>query len=104
MRQHNPHSHVGLGVALLLAGALAGCGGSSGGSMSMNPMQPNPMPPSTNSPSTSAPPAVVQAQQANTPVNPAIVTADNTLGLKLLQNMNFGATGTVTFPPILVSL
>src|SRR5258708_5270507 len=104
MRQHNPHSHVGLGVALLLAGALAGCGGSSGGSMSMNPMQPNPMPPSTNSPSTSAPPAVVQAQQANTPVDPAIVTADNTFGLKLFQNLNSGATGNVAIAPISVAM
>src|SRR5258708_11926857 len=103
MRQRNPHRHFGLGVALLLAGAVAGCGGgSSGGSMSMSPM---PMPPSApNSPGTSAPPAVVQAQQANTPVDPAIVTADNTFGLKLFQNLNSGAVGNVAIAPISVAM
>lgn len=63
---------------------------------------PPPGPPST--PSSSAPPAVMQAQQANTPVDPAIVTADNTFGLNLFQNLNSGATGNVAIAPISVAM
>jgi len=106
MRQRNPHRHLGLGVAWLLAVALSGCGGGSsmnGGSMSMNPMPPtmSPMPPGSSS---TAPPAVMQAQAASTPVDPAIVTADNTFGLKLFQNLNSGATGNMAIAPISVAM
>jgi serpin B len=103
MRQRNHCRQLGLGVSVMLAGALAGCGG--GSSMDAGPMSMNPMPPSTpNSPSAGAPPAVIQAQAADTPVDPAIVTADNTFGLKLFQNLNSGATGNVAIAPISVAM
>ena len=72
MRQRNPFRHLGTAIGFILASAVGGCGGSSmdGSSSMMSPAEPS-------SPSTSAPPAVMQAQQANTPVDPAIVTADN---------------------------
>ena len=65
-----------------------------------DPMQPNP----PSGPSTTAPPAVMQAQQANTPVDPAIVTADNTFGVHLFQNLNSAATGNVAIAPISVAM
>jgi serine protease inhibitor len=102
MRQHNPFRQLGIALGFILAGALVGCGGSSmnGAMMPVGPMQPNP----PSSPSGTAPPAVVQAQKANTPVDPAIVTADNTFGLNLLQNLNSGATGNVAIAPISVAM
>jgi serine protease inhibitor len=102
MRQHNPFRHLGPAIGLLLASAVGGCGG---GSMDGNSMSPNP-PPSAppSSPSTTAPPAVAQAQQENTPVDPAIVTADNTFGLNLFQNLYSGAPGNVAIAPISVAM
>ena len=70
------------------------------GAMPASPMQPSP--PSGSS--STAPPAVMQAQQANSPVDPAIVTADNTFGLNLLQNLNSSATGNVAIAPISVAM
>jgi serpin B len=65
----------------------------------------DPAPPgSPGSPSSTAPPAVIQAQQASTPVDPAIVTADNAFGVNLLQNLNSGATGNVAIAPISVAM
>jgi serpin B len=46
----------------------------------------------------------MQAQQANSPVDPAIVTADNTFGLNLFQNLNSAATGNVAIAPISVAM
>jgi serpin B len=101
MRQRNPFRPFGAALGLILAGAMAGCGGSSmDGAMPSSPMQPSP-PSGTGS---TAPPAVMQAQQANTPVDPAIVTADNSFGLNLLQNLNSGATGNVAIAPISVAM
>jgi serine protease inhibitor len=102
MRQHNPFRALCTALGLILASALGGCGGSSmgGAMMPVDPMQPNP-PSGSN---TTAPPAVMQAQQANTPVDPAIVTADNTFGLNLFQNLNSGATANVAIAPISVAM
>src|ERR1700744_1298020 len=98
MRQRNPFRHLGTVLGLGLAGALGSCGGSSmdGGASSMPP------PPSSSA--TSAPPAVMQAQQANTPVEPAIVTADNPFGLNLFQNLDSATTGNVAIAPISVAM
>lgn len=102
MRQRNPFRRLGTALGFILAGALVGCGGSSmnGAMMPVGPMQPNP----PSSPSGSAPPAVMQAQQDNTPVDPAIVTADNGFGVALFQNLNSGATGNVAIAPISVAM
>ena len=101
MRQPNRFRHVGTVLGFALAGALGGCGGGSSMDGSASPMSPSGPPSSTSS---SAPPAVMQAQQANTPVDPAIVTADNTFGLNLFQNLNSGATGNVAIAPISVAM
>jgi serine protease inhibitor len=101
MRRHNPFRHLGIAVGFMMAGAVSGCGGSSGGG-SMSPSPPGP-PSSPSGPST-APAAVMQAQQANTPVDPAIVTADNTFGLNLFQNLYAGTPGNVAIAPISVAM
>jgi len=101
MSQHNPFRHLGIALGFIMAGAVGGCGGSSdGGSMSPSP----PAPPSSPSDPSTAPPAVMQAQQANTPVDPAIVTADNTFGLNLFQNLYSGTPGNVAIAPISVAM
>ncbi|HEX3603057.1 MAG TPA: serpin family protein [Steroidobacteraceae bacterium] len=50
------------------------------------------------------PPAVMQAQQANTPVDPAIVAADNAFGVGLFQKLNAGSSGNVAIAPISVAM
>jgi serpin B len=97
MRQHNPFRSLGTVFGLILASALCGCGGSSmdGGMMPVSP---------PGNPDSTAPPAVMQAQQENTPIDPALVTADNTFGLNLFENLNSGATGNVAIAPISVAM
>jgi serpin B len=46
----------------------------------------------------------MQAKDANTPVAPAIVTADNSFGVSLFQNLNSGASGNVCIAPISVAM
>jgi serine protease inhibitor len=101
MRQHNPLRHLGAAL-FMLAGALGGCGGGSMDGSSMSPSPPPSAPPS--GPSTTAPPAVMQAQQDNTPVDPAIVAADNSFGLNLFQNLYSGAPGNMAIAPISVAM
>ncbi len=100
MRQHNRYP-LRTAILLMLAGAVGGCGGSMSGSMNMNPNSPG-MPNMPSSPA--APPAVMQAQQASTPVDPAIVAADNTFGVNLFQKLNSGANGNVAIAPISVAM
>lgn len=76
--------------AVLLAGlALAGCGGDSGGSSGQSSTSSTPL-----SGVTSPPPAVAQAKAENTPVDPALVVADNGFGLSLLQTLIQGSPNT----------
>ena len=83
---------------LLAAAALAGCGGGS------NPAATSGNPSSPGAGGTSSggaqPPAVIQAMDEGSAVNPAIVTADNAFGLSLFQNLNANATGNVAISPI----
>jgi serpin B len=79
---------------------LAACGGSS-----MSPASAPSAPPSSpNPPTSTAPPAVKQAQAANAPVDPAIVTADNGFGVALFQNLSAGASSNVSIAPISVAM
>jgi len=66
------------------------------------PINPGGAPPAAGS--SPPPPAVMQAQQDNTAVNPAIVTADNSFGLNLFKNLNSGASGNVAISPISVAM
>jgi serine protease inhibitor len=85
--------NVGFAIGILLASIVTGCGG--GGGSAMSP----------NSPSNgSAPPAVLQAKDANTAVDPAIVTADNAFGMNLFQSLNSGAVDNVVISPISVAI
>jgi serine protease inhibitor len=102
MRQHNPWRRLGTALGFMLAGAVGGCGGGSLDGSSMSPSPPPSAPPSA--PSTTAPPAVMQAEQANTPVDPAIVAADNTFGVNLFQNLYAGTPGNVAIAPISVAM
>jgi len=87
---------------LLAAAALAGCGGGS------NPAATSGNPSSPGAGGTSSggaqPPAVIQAMDEGSAVNPAIVTADNAFGLSLFQNLNANATGNVAISPISVAM
>ncbi len=85
-------------AALVMAAALSGCGGSSMNSGSA------PMPSVPANMNSTTPPAVAQAMDSGTAVDPAIVTADNTFALNLFQNLNTGATGNVSIAPISVAM
>jgi serpin B len=50
------------------------------------------------------PSAVVKAAQADTPVNPQIVAADNNFGLTLLNNLVATNAGNVAISPLSVAL
>jgi hypothetical protein len=83
-------------IALLGAAALpVGCGGGSVDA-ARNPGGG----PSGSSP----PPAVLQAKDAGTAVNPSIVAADNGFALGLFQTLSSGAAGNVAISPISVAL
>ncbi len=68
-----------VGTVLVSSFLLAGCGGS-GASSSASPA-------SGTTGDTSTPAAVAEAKAQGTPVDPAVVTADNTFGLNLLQTL-----------------
>jgi serine protease inhibitor len=88
----------GFAAALGVAVILDGCGGAITAQASFG-----------NSPNgvsnNSMPTAVIQAQMADTPVDPAIVAADNAFGLNLLKTLIPGANGNnVAISPISVAL
>jgi len=90
-------------IAALLAATLilAACGGGAGSSAEA----PSGAPPNGNSTGGSTPPAAVtEAQKADTPVDPAIVAADNGFGLSLLNTLIPGAAGNVAISPISVAM
>jgi len=82
-----------IGALLVAIAGLSGCGGGSGGTAQV--------PTSENG---SIPPAVAQAHQAGTGVDPRIVAADNTFGLNLLSILNQGATTNVAISPTSIAL
>jgi serine protease inhibitor len=88
-----------LAIAALMT-ALGGCGGAAtsnatgGGSTTSTPVS-----------GTATPTAVVEAQKANTPVDPAIATADNAFGLNLLNTLIPGSSGgNIAISPLSVAL
>ena len=98
MQQRNRMIRNCIAIGAMLAGmAVAGCGG---GSLSTN--APN-MPFGT--PLSGLPAAVAQAQKADTPVDPAIVAADNAFGLNLLGTLLSGGNGgNIAISPLSVAL
>lgn len=81
---------LGSASAVLLATVLlAGCGG--GSSDSQTSPAGNSTPPQNV---TSTPPAVAQAKAQNTPVDPTLVSANNTFGLNLLNTLIQGSPNT----------
>jgi serine protease inhibitor len=92
------------GAAFGLASALAVLNACGGGSMNTASMPVSNAPPSAPASPASAPPAVKQAQAANTPVDAAIVAADNGLGVALFQNLSAGASGNVCIAPLSVAM
>jgi serpin B len=99
MRRRNRIPWLGSSIAALLAAAAAldGCGGGSVGGAPNSGGGPS----ITNG---SWPIAVAQAQKADTPVNPAIVAADNGFGLSLLKRLISDNGGNVAISPISVAL
>ena len=91
-------------AVLAAISVLVGCGGGGGmGSQSSTSGTPS-SPTSPSTPTSSLPPAVTQAKNADTAVNPEIVTADNAFGLNLFKNLNQGSSGNVAISPISIAL
>jgi serine protease inhibitor len=97
-RNHILTTGPAIGALLAAAMALAGCGGSP-----VNTVQ---SPPGGNSFSGgTTPAAIAQAQKADTPVDPAIVAADNSFGLSLLDTLLPGNDGgNIAISPLSVAL
>src|ERR1700733_9466470 len=85
-------------VALLAALSLLGACGGGAGTAAQNPSG---APLSANA---SLPPAVAQAQTDKTAVNPAIVSADNTFGFILFQNLDRGGTANIAISPTSIAV
>ena len=89
LRRKHERKVGALGAFSLVTLLASGCGGGSGGSSGSMPVNPGGQP-------SAAPPAVVQAKDANIPVDPAIVSADNTFGLNLLNTLMQSNSGNNT--------
>jgi serine protease inhibitor len=95
-RNHIVGMGTGIGALLVAAAMLGGCGGGSASTAQA---------PSGAAPTGGAPPtAVVQAEKSDSPVDPAIVAADNAFGLSLLNTLIPGDSGNVAISPISVAL
>jgi serine protease inhibitor len=81
-------SPAAVGALLIATSLLPACGGGSDASSGAPPVTTT-VPPSVST----APPAVLQAKEADIPVDPTIVTADNTFGLNLLNTLIAGNAG-----------
>jgi serine protease inhibitor len=98
MQQHNHVLRACIAIgSLLAAGVLpVGCGG---GSPSSNAS------PATSLGTNAIPTAVALARKAGTPVDPAMVTADNAFGLSLFDTLLGGSDGgNIAISPLSVSL
>ena len=90
--------------ALTIAAALSGCGGDDSAAAPVTSVPPADTTPPGGS-GVSTPAAVLQAKQDDTPVDPAIVTADNTFGLNLLDTLvPLNAGNNTTISPISVAM
>jgi serine protease inhibitor len=100
MQRSNQTITTGSAISAMLAAAIAlvGCGG--------NPVSTVQSPPGGRSFSGGIiPTAIAQAQKANTPVDPAIVAADNSFGLSLLDTLLAGNDGgNIAISPLSVAL
>jgi serine protease inhibitor len=87
-----------VGALLIAACFVPGCGGGSEATATPEPVNPG-------GPAVSVPPAVQQAKEASTPVDAAIVTADNTFGLNVLNTLIQGSAGNNTaIAPISIAM
>jgi len=86
---------VAKAIGTIAALMLAGCGSGSSGSTANSPAATT---------GASSAPAVLQARADGTPIDPAIVAADNGFGLNLLNTLVPGAGGNVAISPLSVSL
>ena len=97
-RNHLLTTGTAIGALLAAAIALVGCGGNSA-STAQNP---------AGGPSLmggATPIAVAQAQKADSPVDPAIVAADNSFGVSLLDALLPGSDGgNIAISPLSVAL
>jgi serine protease inhibitor len=99
MQQCNQNFRISILIGKLIAAAVmaSGCGG---GSVSTAPNSSG----GAAYDGSSMPAAVVEAQKADTAVDPAIVAADNAFGLNVLNNLIAGSTDNIAISPISLSL
>jgi serine protease inhibitor len=83
---------------LLLALGLDGCGGEG------TNVQQTPLSPATTTSGFAQATAVQEAQKADTPVNPTLVSADDAVGLELLNLLNQHTSPNVSISPISIVL
>jgi serine protease inhibitor len=93
-RRNHVSTTTAIGALLAASAVLVGCGG--------GPVSTEQSPPGGASNAT--PTAVAQAQKANTPVDPAIVAADNAFGLNLMDALLPGSDGNIAISPLSVAL
>jgi serine protease inhibitor len=104
MDYRNGRVRTRMAMGLILAfTALSGCGGGSGSAMN-SPGGTSGGTGGTSGGNGAAPPAVMTAKNDGTPVDPAVVSADNSFGLNLFQKLNAGASGNVAIAPISVAM
>lgn len=98
MRQASARGLGGLLLcaALALAACAGGAGGDAAGALSSSPSQ--------SSSASSTPTALAQTQIAGTAPDPALIAADNGLGLRLLGALAAGGSSNIVISPISIAL